>query len=324
MGPTRTTSLHAPAADPPPTPQGGACPQAVDPSPLVLVAGAVVAVLSTAAALTGLLWQVEPDLTAVTSVHDESVELYGEGLYRHDSVFKGAGFRGADLVTVLAVPMLLWLLIAYRRASLRAALIASALLTWFVYVYASLALGAAYNELFLVYVAIVAASGTALVRLIGSLDIDTVHARALTAAPYRGVAALLAIAGIVTAVVWLMPLVDATITGEPPALLDHYTTTVTDVLDLAIITPLALATAALAHRRHRATVAAAMPLLGLLIALLPMIAAQSAFQLEAGYDFAPGEIVGPVAGFVVLAPIAGWLAFRTLRAVCPPTGPPGP
>lgn len=134
----------------------------VDPAPFVVVTGVIVAVLSAVAALIGLLWPAEPDVVSVTSVHGESVDLYGEGLYRHDSVFKGAGFRGADVVTVAAVPLLLWSLAAYRRASLRAALISSALLTWFAYVFASVALGAVYNELFLVYVATLATSGIAL------------------------------------------------------------------------------------------------------------------------------------------------------------------
>ena len=292
--------------------------EVVLPSGLVVVSGVLVAGLAAVAALTGLLWTVESDTTTVTSVYGEQVELYGKGLYRHDSVFKGAGNRGADLVTIiLAVPVLLWSLLHYRRRSLRAALIGSGALTWFLYVYVSTALGSAYNELLLVYIAIVASAAVALARLAASIDLDTVHDRSSTSVPYVALSRLLAVAGLVTAVVWLIPLVGAVIAGEAPEFLDHYTTSVTYVLDLAFITPAVLTAAVLAHRHHPTTVMMAMPLLGLLISLLPMIAAQTWFQVDAGYDFTPGEIIGPMAGFVILVPVALAVTVRLLRAVDP-------
>lgn len=46
-----------------------------------------------------------------------------------------------------------------------------------------------------------------------------------------------------------------------------------------------------------------------------MIAARTAVQLDGGHDFAPDEFIGPVTGFVILAPIALAIAALILEAV---------
>ena len=50
----------------------------------------------------------------------------------------------------------------------------------------------------------------------------------------------------------------------------------------------------------------AVPLMFLETLLAPMIAAQTVSQLSAGISLTPGEIVGPLAGFIILAGAAGW------------------
>lgn len=286
----------------------------VRPSQPVVVLAVLVGVLALGAALAGLFVPVDSTVESVRPTRGDRVELYGEGIYRYDSAFKGAGNRGTDAVTLaLALPLLAASTRAYRRASLRGALLLAGAFTWFAYVYASVALGAAYNELFLAYVALFSASGFGLVLAVGSLDARALGER-LRDAPWAGVSRLMLAGGVVTAGVWLVPLVGAVATGDPPDLLDHYTTNVTDVVDLGVITPATLVAAWLLHRRDRRGWLVAFPLLVLLVALLPTISAQTVFQLEAGVSFAPGEIVGPIAGFLMLASIALWLAVRTLRA----------
>ena len=87
--------------------------------------------------------------------------------------------------------------------------------------------------------------------------------------------------GLVTATVWLGPLIISGLTGTPPELLDHQTTMVTDALDLGVITPATLVAAYLLHRRRAQGYLVAFPLLVLMTFLLPMIVAQTVFQLRA-------------------------------------------
>ena len=281
----------------------------------VVVLAVVVAALSTLAAVVGLLATSGDAPRTVTSVHGQVVELYGTGVYDGDTVFKGAGNRGSDLVTlVLAVPLLLAATAAYRRGSLRGALLLSGALSWPLYLYATMALGAAYNELFLAYVAIFSASLFALVLTVVSIDRAVLAARMASGGPRGRLAALMLGGGIVTAVVWLVPLIGAGLSGEPPHLLGHQTTMVTDALDLGVITPATLLAAYLLHRRRPEGYLVAFPLLVLMTFLLPMIVAQTVFQLRADVSFTAAEIVGPIGGFVVLAASGLGLVVAVLRA----------
>jgi hypothetical protein len=290
----------------------------------VVALAALVAVLSVVAALVGLLATGMQGPRVVSTVHGELVELYGQGVYRYDTVFKGAGNRGTDLVTlVLAVPLLAVAVVLTRRGSLRGTLLLAGALSWPLYVYATMAVGASYNELFLVYVAIFGASLYALVATLLSVDRDALAARMAHRGPWRGLAALMLAGGIVTAVVWLAPLVGTMVAGEPPDLLGHQTTMVTDALDLAVITPATLVAASLLHRRRPQGFLVAVPLLVLMSLLLPMILAQTVFQLRADVSFTAAEVIGPIGGFLVLGALAVWLVVAVLRAAGdpPPTRP---
>jgi hypothetical protein len=287
----------------------------VRPAPAVIALSLIVAALATIAAATGLLSTGGDAPATVSSVHGEVVELDERGgVYRHDSVFKGGANRGADAVTLgLAVPVMLIALRGYRHGSLRGALVLSGALAWFLYVYASLALGTAYNALFLVYVALFGASLYALVLAVRSIDADTVGAQLHGRAPRRGLMIVLVVAALVTTSVWVVPLVAAAIVGDPPHLLGHSTTAVTEALDLAVIVPATLLAAWLLLRERPEGYVLALPLVLLLFAMLPMIAAQTAFQLAAGVTFTPPEVIGPLSGFLVLGAVALRLAVATLR-----------
>jgi hypothetical protein len=134
-------------------------------------------------------------------------------------------------------------------------------------------------------------------------------------APRRKVATLMVASGLVTAVVWLLPLLGAAVSGEPPELLGASTTMVTDALDLALITPITLLGGVLLFRHRPEGWLLAFPMLVLLISLMPMIALQTVFQLQGGIEYTAAEMIGPMGGFVVLAGIALWLLAKMLSAL---------
>jgi hypothetical protein len=99
-------------------------------------------------------------------------------------------------------------------------------------------------------------------------------------------------------------------------MLETNTTMVTEALDLAIITPLAVVGGlAIMWGNLAIGYRIVMPLLVLLATLAPAIAAQSAFQVDAGVELPPGAVIGPVAGFVVLAVLAMYFVARILQAM---------
>ena len=255
----------------------------------------------------------------------DTVELFGRGLYRDDTVFAAAGQRATDAVVLTAaVPLLLAAARRYRRGSLPGHLLLVGTLATFVYVYGSAALGTvAYNPLFLAYVALFAASLWAFALAFATVDRRVLAAR-LAGRPRGGPAALMLASGAVTTGIWAGPLIAAVRSGRTPERLDSYSTPVTQALDLAVIAPAALVAGVGILRRDPLGYLVASSLLVLEVMLAPLIAAQTASQLAAGIRFPRGQLVGPIAGFVALALAAGRTLGGLLRAVAEVPTPTAP
>jgi hypothetical protein len=285
-------------------------------SNVVVLLCSLVGALALFAAGAGLFWPDGGSPYSFTTPRGESVTLHGQGLYRYDSLFTAAGYKGQDAAMLfLGIPLLAISTVLYRRGSFRGGLLLTGVLAWFLYAYLSMAFGAAYNSLFLVYVALFSASFFAFVLLITSIDLQGLPPQVLARLPRRGPATFMFAAGLVTLFVWLGPLVGGIIEGRPPDLLGHYTTMVTDAIDLAVITPTTIVAGALILRRNPVGYLVAFPLLGLIVMLLPAIVLMTVFQVQASVVFTPGEIVGPIAGFGVLGLFATWVIVAILRHI---------
>lgn len=283
----------------------------------------LIAVLALIAAGAGLFWREGEGPASFTTLRGQTVRMYGRGLYRHDTLFIGAGNKGVDAVVLgLGVPLLLLSTWLYRRGSLRGALLLTGVLAYLLYVYASMAFGAAYNPLFLVYVALFSASFFAFVGALASIDRQVLPSHVSPRVPRRGLAFFLFACGGVTLVVWLGPLLGALLQGQPPLLLDSYTTMVTYTLDLALITPATFLSGVLLLRGAPLGYLTAVSLLGILVLLGPGFAVGTVNQLSAGVAFTPGQLVGPLAGFSVLSLAALGFMVAFLRAVSD-SGPSG-
>src|SRR5690242_11475915 len=90
-----------------------------------------------------------------TTLRGQTVEIWGSGIYRLDSVSGASQEIAQDLVTLLVgVPLLLvagWLTM---RGSIRGKLLLTGTLGYLLYTYTSMTMLTTYNELFLLYVAI--------------------------------------------------------------------------------------------------------------------------------------------------------------------------
>ncbi|MGL4649659.1 MAG: hypothetical protein ACRC1H_09655, partial [Caldilineaceae bacterium] len=91
--------------------------------------------------------------TQATSVYGVEVILYGQGLFRYDTLMAGAGFRGSDFATLfVGVPLTLGALWWARRGSLRGALLLVGAMGYLLYATLSAAIGIMYNPLHLLYI----------------------------------------------------------------------------------------------------------------------------------------------------------------------------
>lgn len=210
----------------------------------------LIGLLALFAAAAGLFWPGAGQPTTFTSHRGEIVTLQGSGLYHNDTVSMAAQAQATDLVTlILGLPLLAvstWLAF---RGSLRGRLLLGGTLGYFLYTYLSLAFLAAYNELFLVYVALFSLSLFAFILCMLSFDLERLPHAFSSQLPRRSIAGVLFISGGFLLVAWLGRIVPPLLQGTTPAL-ENTTTLVIQALDLGLIVPLCFLAAILLLRKR--------------------------------------------------------------------------
>jgi len=287
------------------------------PSRAIVWLSMAIGVLALACALAGLLWKGTGGPISVTTLSGQPVELYGRGLYRNDTVFAAGNNRGSDLtMLVIGIPLLAMSVRLYSKGSLRGRFLLLGTLGFFLYVSASYALGAvAYNEMFLVYVALFAACLFAFVLTFLAFDAETLSRALPEGMPRRWPGGFMVASGAATFAIWIMEPLAALLAGESPESLETRTTLFTTALDIGVIVPAALAAGILILRRRPFGYVVAFSLLILESMLMPMITIATIAQIREGVSFEPGEIVGPIAGFSVFAVLSLSVITTLLRHI---------
>ena len=250
-----------------------------------------------------------------TTLHGETVEIYGQGIYRNDASLRAPIFRGTDAVTLfVCVPVLLLAIAWYRRGSLRGGLLLTSMLAYFLYNSASLGFGAAYNNILLLYIASFSLSLFALVIAIQNIDLQTLAACTSARLPRRWIAAFLFLAGL-SVMVWLIDIIGALASNGVPANLGPYSTESTYLLDLGIILPTAYLAGILVLRRSPWGTLLASILITVNITIGLVVASQSIMQALDGIILKPAEYAAYVAPFVTLSLIAIGLIISIQRSI---------
>jgi hypothetical protein len=262
----------------------------------------------------GIFWQGGDGPFTFTTLHGQTAEIYGWGIYQNDTTLIAAGNRGVDaVVLLLGLPLLAISYFYYRRGSLRGSLILAGMLSYFLYIGFSLTFSVAFNSLFLVYTALFSASLFALFAAFASIDSSVLAARIQPSLPHRGLAVFLFVAGLGTFLLWLSDLLGPILQGGVPANLGPYTTTVTHGLDSATITPVAVLTGVYLLRRKALGYLLAPPLMILCILNGVNVLAATAVQTMAGVLLSPGVYIGMVGSWVVMGGFAIWLLAAFFR-----------
>jgi hypothetical protein len=180
-------------------------------------------------------------LAAALMAAASAAGLLRAGLYR-DNVLVASGWYGNDLVTLaVASPLLLASSAFARRGSARALLVMFGMLDYALYNYAFYLFGAAFNALFLVYVAVVVLAAAGLIFGLSALDargFDESAARV----PARPVAVFMLVVAAGLGGFWVATSLAYVLTGEVPAVVTAvgHPTNVIAALDLSMVVPLML------------------------------------------------------------------------------------
>jgi hypothetical protein len=265
------------------------------------------------AALGGLLWQVGGAGFAFTTLHNQTAQMYGRGLYAFDTVFNAGIYKGTDIITLLVfVPLLIISILLYRRGSLRGAFLLTGVLSFFLYNGLSMAFSAAYNPLFLVYTALLGSSLYAFILAFTSIDLQALAGQTSDRLPRRGIAIFLCVAGLAPLVLWLGDVLGAMARGRVPELLASYTTMFTYAIDLGVIVPTVYLGAVLLLRRAPLGTLISFVMLMLLAAVGVGVVAQTLVQLRLGISYNTGQLIGLICSWFVLGLFAIGFSAATL------------
>ena len=205
-------------------------------------------VLTLVATLAGI-WPGEGTSYPLTNFRGEQVTINARGLYYWDTVSSAAQTQANDLVTlVLGLPLLaisFWLTL---RGSLRGRLMLTGTLAFILYTYITMCFGAAYNKLFLIYVALFSLSLFAFILSMMSFDLKTLPAHFSEKLPRGWISGLLFLAAAFLSLAWLGRVAATFTTGAIPAL-ENTTSMFIQVMDLGIVVPLCVLSGLLLLRR---------------------------------------------------------------------------
>jgi hypothetical protein len=276
----------------------------------------LIAVLAIVTAGMGLFSQGGDGPFPFTTIHGYTVEMYGEGIYRYDSLFVGGLFRGTDVVTLfVSVPLLLICFLSHRRGSLRGGIFLIGMLMYFLYIGVTYTFSAVFNSLFLVYTALFSASLFGVIVALTTFDTQRLAGKVTSSMPRRGIAIFMFVAGLGTMMLWLSELIGPLMTGDAPANLGPYTTMFTHGFDSAVITPATVITGIFLLKRKPLGYLFAAPLLILCALVGVTVIAQTISQARLGIVFPIGVYIGMVGSWVVMGGFAVGLAVSFFRSI---------
>lgn len=268
----------------------------------VVVLTVFIAVLSLLAGGTGILSAGGSGTHAFVSLHGETVQLFGKGIYANDSVASAAQTIAQDWVTVfLGIPLLTLSCLFSKSGSLRARLLLAGTLAYFLYTYMSYSFLCTYNSLFLIYAALMSMSAFALVLVLLTFNLESLSSAFSDDLPVKTIGIFILVLALAIGMMWLGRIVPPLLSGTVPAGLEHYTTLVIQAMDLGFIIPVSVLSSVLLMRRKPAGLLMASVMCMKGATMLTSLTAMVISQYIAGVKMSVAElVVFPTANLLVL------------------------
>ena len=285
----------------------------VKPNSIVIRLAAIIVPLALLAAGTGVLWQGSGEPYPFDTLRGETVMIRGHGLYRYDTVNSSSQEVGTDIVTLLiGLPLLITGIILSRQGSLRGQLLLTGALGYFLYTYGAMCFLTAFNPLFLVYVALFSLSLFGFILSMSNLNVDEVARQISDGFPRRAVAIYFIIVAVFLTLAWLGLVASPSLTWYPPAGLESAITMVIQALDLGVIVPTSLITAALLLKKLAWGYALSSVMLLKILTMGAALIAMIIGQILAGVEIDP--VISVI--FVLISTsgiILGIVTFKNIR-----------
>lgn len=208
----------------------------------ITILSSIIILLSAAAALTGIFSSAGPGSFEFESIRGEMVQMYGEGVYRHMSAEVAPQGIAQDFVTlIIGIPLLIVSLFKARKGSLKGRFILAGTIGYFLVTYLFYLMMGMYNELFLVYTALLGTSFFAFTITLFSFELNMLPQAFSESVPFKTAGGFLILNALLIAMLWLEIVVPPLLDGSTiPVQAEHYTTLIVQGLDLGLLLPLAV------------------------------------------------------------------------------------
>lgn len=241
--------------------------------------------------------------------YGHTVEIFGYGIYANDSYFKAPISIGSDFcILLVVVPLFVYTYLQYRKkgdTTTEIKLISMYAVAF--YYGASIAFGVTYNQIFLVYVLLFTSSLFGMFAHIRKVSVE----QKVTVT--KGLSAFMIVTGVALIVAWLPDIISAMVMGGTLPLIGVYTTEITYVLDMGIISPMCFVCLYLLKKKEGLGVVLLTGLLKLCIIVGIMIIPQSICQVLSGAEIALPVLVTKGLSFVVLGGFALYFNRKLYR-----------
>lgn len=218
----------------------------------ITIISSLIVLLSAVATSFGIFSDFGPGTFEYESIRGRTIEIYGEGIYRHMSADVAIQGIAQDFITLfLAIPLLVIALIGSRRKSIRAHFLLSGIMGYMLVTYLFYFTMGMYNIMFLPYVSLLGLTFFGIFLTLKDLNRLNVTELFSDKAPHRFVGWFLIINAISIAFLWLGVVVPPLIDGSLyPQELNHYTTLIVQGFDLGLLLPVCFVTGVLLVRKQ--------------------------------------------------------------------------
>lgn len=270
-----------------------------------------VALVAGVASAVGVFARGSGDTSSAVSIRGERFEYVTDGIYAFNPERVVAEGVGWDAVTLFfAVPALLLAIPGLRRGSLGARLFAVGILAYFFYQYLMYSVFWALGPLFPVFIVLYASAAAAIVWVVSTIDVAGLPQRFPAGFPRKGMAVFSVLVALMLVGMWTQRIAIGLSGDLAGAALLGMPTLSVQALDLGMVVPLALATAALLLR-GRAWGYLLAPVFA--VKGVTMAGAICAMLVSAALVEGSLEVV-PFAMFAAVAAASGILAWRMIRS----------
>lgn len=248
--------------------------------------------------------------------YGEAVKMWGAGIYARDTYFMAPIFIGSDLTILLFVlpSACLDFLRMKKNASIENRVRVFGVLSLILYYAASAAFGITYNALHLLYIALFGVcffgAGAAFINL---HTVGVCCEKVCTYSFSKGMKVFLLLSGVSLFVAWLPDIILSLVNNAPLKTIEGYTTGITNVLDMGVISPLMFVTYYLLKKDSFAGYVLLRMIFRICKIVGIMVPVQTLFQYLGGISVPLPELITKVFIFMVLAVFAASFEFKLRR-----------